>query len=92
MIQCHTHVPAAVPGVYYNNGTWITNLLVPKRKEFYVEAFPFLLAYLGRDGQRVDEYYFANNCGGPGEGPTVSLQKPESVNRFREKCGYDAIT
>src|SRR5437588_4933108 len=39
MVQGHTHVPAAVPGVYYNNGTWITNLLAPKGKEFHAEAF-----------------------------------------------------
>ena len=27
VVQGHTHVPAAVPGIYYNTGTWITTLL-----------------------------------------------------------------
>jgi hypothetical protein len=92
MVQGHTHVPAAVPGVYYNTGTWITNLLAHKGKEFHAEAFPLLLVYLDREGQRVEEYYFASNGGAPGQSATVSLQTVESVNRFREECGYEAIT
>ena len=30
MVQGHTHMPAAVPGVYYNLGTWITTLVAPE--------------------------------------------------------------
>jgi hypothetical protein len=91
MVQGHTHVPAAVPGAYYNNGTWITNLLAPKGKEFHAEAFPFLLVYLDHEAQRVEEYYFASNGGAPGSSPTVALQTPEAVNHFREECGYETI-
>jgi hypothetical protein len=50
MVQGHTHVPAAVPGVYYNTGSWIATLVAPEGKEKQIEAFPFLLVYAGPEG------------------------------------------
>jgi UDP-2,3-diacylglucosamine pyrophosphatase LpxH len=89
MVQGHTHVPAAVPGAYYNTGTWITTLVTLDDEERTVDAFPFLLVYAGPDGRRVEEYYIAEEA--PGRRPRVRLQGPESVNECRRAFGYDAI-
>ena len=48
MVQGHTHVPAAVPGEYYNLGTWMSTLVGRRREEKQVEAFPFLLVFRAR--------------------------------------------
>lgn len=87
MVQGHTHVPAAVPGVYYNLGTWITTLVAPRGKEAQVEVFPFLLVYVDPDGRRVEEYYIAR-CDTPGATPRAVLQSPDSVNELRRFLGY----
>jgi UDP-2,3-diacylglucosamine pyrophosphatase LpxH len=89
MVQGHTHVPAAVPGTYYNTGTWITTLVTLDKEERTIDAFPFLLAYAGPDGRRVEEYYIARTA--PGEPPRVRLQTQESVNACRREFGYDPI-
>jgi hypothetical protein len=87
MVQGHTHVPAAVPGIYYNLGTWITSLIAPKGKEAQVEVFPFLLVYLDPDGRRVEEYFIVrrNEAGGD---PRAFLQTPASVDELRKEFGY----
>jgi hypothetical protein len=87
MVQGHTHVPAAAPGVYYNTGTWITTLVAPGGKEAHLEAFPFLLVYLDERGERVEEYYLVNRPG-VGQRHQATLQTPESVNALRKACGY----
>jgi hypothetical protein len=90
MVQGHTHVPAAVPGVYYNTGTWISSLVAPDGEEKQIEAFPFLLVYLARDGSRVEEYYIG--CDATPERPAYArLQTPESVNEFRKEFGYKEL-
>ncbi len=89
MVQGHTHVPAAVPGTYYNTGTWITTLVTLDKEEHTINAFPFLLAYPGPDGRRVEEYYVARAAAD--ERPQVRLQTPESVNDLRREFGYDPI-
>jgi hypothetical protein len=89
VVQGHTHVPAAVPGTYYNTDTWITTLVTLGDEERTVDAFPFLLVYAGPDGRRVEEYYIAEEA--PGERPRVRLQTPESVNECRRAFGYDAV-
>lgn len=88
MVQGHTHVPAAVPGVYYNLGTWISTLVAPRGKEKQLEVFPFLMVYLDGAGQRVEEYYLARE---PEEGgrPRVVLQTEDSINALRKELGYN---
>ncbi len=87
MVQGHTHVPAAAPGVYYNLGTWITTLVAPRGEEAQVEAFPFLLVYLGADGRRVEEYYLVRRDA-PDAPPRAMRQSVESVNELRREFGY----
>jgi UDP-2,3-diacylglucosamine pyrophosphatase LpxH len=89
MVQGHTHVPAAVPGAYYNLGTWISTLVGRgRRKEEQIEAFPFLLTYPGAGGERVEEYFVARR---PAEGgpPTAVLHSAEMVDELRAEFGYD---
>src|SRR5215213_519863 len=57
MVQGHTHVPAAIPDVYYNLGTWIGTLVGRRRHETHIEAFPLLIAYPGPDGRRAEEFF-----------------------------------
>ena len=90
MIQGHTHVPAAVPGVYYNLGTWISTLVAEKGKERQIEAFPFLLVYIDPDGKRVEEYFIVRNDT-PGATPRATLQTAESVNALRHEFGYSSV-
>lgn len=87
MVQGHTHVPAAVPGVYYNLGSWISTLLTLKGKESQIEAFPFLLVYLDPAGPRVEEYYVIHRDG-PDSPAFAVLQSPDSVNELRKAFGY----
>ncbi len=87
MVQGHTHVPAALPGVYYNLGTWMTTLVAPKGKEALVEAYPFLLVYAGAAGRRVEEYYFVRRDA-PGAAARAVLQTPDTVNEQRREFGY----
>jgi UDP-2,3-diacylglucosamine pyrophosphatase LpxH len=87
MVQGHTHVPAMVPGVYYNLGTWISTLVAPHGKETQIEVFPFLLVYIDPDGRRAEEYYVVHRDI-PGATPQVVLQSPELVNRLRQTLGY----
>lgn len=91
MVQGHTHVPAQVPGAYYNTGTWITTLVAPKGKEKHVEMFPFLLVYLDKAGKRVEEYFFVDRSG-QDQPARATLQSPESVNEFRGTLGYKPVT
>lgn len=91
MVQGHTHVPAAVPGVYYNLGTWITTLVATKGKEAQVEAFPFLLVYVEPNGRRVEEYYLIRRDATGGR-PQAVLQSVESVSEVRKTFGYKKIT
>lgn len=90
MIQGHTHVPAMVPHVYYNLGTWISTLVAPEGKETQIEAFPFLLVYLDADGRRVEEYYVARRDQA-GMTPRVTLQSAQMVNELRGEFGYGPI-
>ena len=87
MVQGHTHVPAAVPRVYYNLGTWIASLVAPHGKEAVVETFPFLLTYADPAGQRVEEYFVARRDSASAA-PGVSLQTQDSVNDLRHLFGY----
>ena len=57
MVQGHTHVPAAMPEVYYNLGSWIPTLVEIKGKETQIEAFPCLFVYVDPEGKRVEEYF-----------------------------------
>ena len=90
MVQGHTHVPAAVPGVYYNTGTWITTLVVRERKETHLDAFPFLLLYRDASGRRVEEYFTVDTAEGD-RSPTVTLHTPESVSELRQRLGYKKL-
>jgi UDP-2,3-diacylglucosamine pyrophosphatase LpxH len=87
MVQGHTHVPAAVPGVYYNLGTWISTLVARKGEEIQVEAYPFLLVYADAEGRRVEEYYVVQRDKA-GAAPRAILQSPASVNELRRSLGY----
>jgi UDP-2,3-diacylglucosamine pyrophosphatase LpxH len=87
MVQGHTHVPAAVPGVYYNLGTWMTTLVAIKRREVLVEAFPFVLVSCGADSRRVEEYFLVRREA-PDAPPKAVLQSPEMVDEFRRSIGY----
>jgi UDP-2,3-diacylglucosamine pyrophosphatase LpxH len=87
MVQGHTHVPAAAPGVYYNTGTWMTTLVAIRGREKLVEAFPFLLVYLDPAGRRVEEYYLVTRSG-PGAPARAVLQSPDTVNPLRKELGY----
>jgi UDP-2,3-diacylglucosamine pyrophosphatase LpxH len=87
MVQGHTHVPAAVPGVYYNLGSWITTLLEVKGKETQLEAFPCLLVYVDSAGRRVEEYFVVRQEA-PGVNPQAFLQSLDSVNALRAEFGY----
>jgi hypothetical protein len=85
-----SHLAPVGPGVYYNTGTWISTLVAPGGEEKQVEAFPFLLVYLGKNGSRVEEYYIA--CDAAPERPAYArLQTPESVNEFRKEFGYKEL-
>ncbi len=90
MVQGHTHVPAAVPGVYYNTGSWISTLVAPEGEEEQIESFPFLLVYAGPGGERVEEYFTADEerPGGPAR---ATLHTAESVNELRGRYGYDPM-
>ena len=87
MVQGHTHVPAAVPGVYYNLGTWISTLVATGGKEAQVDAFPFLLVYADPAGRRVEEYYVIQRDK-PGATPKAVFQSPESIGELRQTFGY----
>lgn len=91
MVQGHTHVPAIVPDVYYNLGTWIATLVAPEGREKQIEAFPFLLVYLDPNGRRVEEFYVVS-VDRPGAAPRAVLQSAESVNALRKTFGYPALT
>lgn len=90
MVQGHTHVPAAIPGVYYNTGSWISTLIAPKGKETHLDVFPFLLVYQDAAGQRVEEYYTTtSNRGGPRA--KARLETPASVEELRQVFGYKKL-
>ena len=88
MVQGHTHVPAFVPGVYYNTGSWISTLVALDGKERHIEAFPFLLVYLDRQGIRREEYYTLRRIG-PNDVPIIALETADSINELRKEYGYD---
>lgn len=90
MVQGHTHVPAFVPGVYANTGSWIATLVELAGKEMHIEKFPFLLVYRGPHGHRLEEFYTASY---PAQGARAQLvlHTPDSVNELRKSYGYAAI-
>jgi hypothetical protein len=90
MVQGHTHVPAAVPGVYYKLGTWIPTLVANDGKETNIEAFPCLFVYVDPDGRRVEEYFIIRQDV-PGVNPHAILQTADSVNVLRKTFGYPPL-
>jgi UDP-2,3-diacylglucosamine pyrophosphatase LpxH len=90
MVQGHTHVPAAVPGTYYNLGSWISTLVEIQGQETQIEAFPCLFVYVDPDGRRVEEYFVIGQDV-PGANPQAVLQTPESVNALRATYGYSPL-
>jgi UDP-2,3-diacylglucosamine pyrophosphatase LpxH len=90
MVQGHTHVPAMVPNEYYNLGTWTSTLVGQRRQENQIEAFPFLLAYVGADGRRVEEFYVVRRDS-EGMPAAAILQSRESVTALRKELGYKAV-
>jgi len=90
MAQGHTHVPACVPGEYYNTGTWIPTLVAPNGEEKHIEAVPFLLVYRGRSGGRVEEYYTADQPTADAAATAVR-HTPDSVNALRREYGYEPV-
>jgi UDP-2,3-diacylglucosamine pyrophosphatase LpxH len=87
IVQGHTHVPAFVPNVYYNTGSWIATLVEKEGNERHVEAFPFLLALLNDDGTRKEEYYTVRDLD-RGQKATLKLEDKDSVDALRESLGY----
>lgn len=77
MVQGHTHVPVAIPRVYYNTGTFTPTLVVPGN-ETLIEAFPFLLT-MDVNGQRREEFRTAQAINN-----TSVLRNRAAVNRLRE--------
>ena len=87
VVQGHTHVPAFVPNVYYNTGSWIATLVENEGSERHIEAFPFLLAFLGEDGTRREEYYTVRDLD-RGPKATLNLEDKDSVDSLRKSLGY----
>jgi hypothetical protein len=90
MVQGHTHVPAAVPGVYYNTGSWIPTLVAKDGEEAQIESFPFLLVYAGPRGERVEEYFTVSEES-PGGRARVAPHTAQSVNELRRSYGYEPL-
>jgi UDP-2,3-diacylglucosamine pyrophosphatase LpxH len=90
MVQGHTHVPAAVPGTYYNLGSWIPTLVATQGKETQIETFPCLFVYVDPDGRRAEEYFVIRQDL-PGADPHAILQTPDSVNALRATFGYSPL-
>lgn len=90
MVQGHTHVPAAMPGVYYNTGSWISTLITAKGKETHLDVFPFLLVYQDAAGQRVEEYY-TTTSNRDASTARVQLETPASIDKLREEFGYKKL-
>jgi hypothetical protein len=90
MVQGHTHVPAAVPDVYYNLGTWTSTLVGRRREEKQVEAFPLLLVYPGPDGRRVEEFFVVRRADEQSPARAI-LCSPEMVTELRAECGYKPV-
>jgi UDP-2,3-diacylglucosamine pyrophosphatase LpxH len=90
IVHGHTHVPALQPGVYANTGSWITSLVARKGKESHIEAFPFLLVYLDRAGNRVEEYFTVrpDESGFAGQ---ATLETAASVGELRAVYGYGPL-
>jgi hypothetical protein len=90
MVQGHTHVPAAVPDVYYNLGTWISTLVGHRRRETQIEAFPMLIAYPGPDGRRAEELFVIRRQDEHAP-PQAILSSPDMVTELRSEVGYGAV-
>ncbi len=88
IVQGHTHVPAFVPGVYYNTGSWIPTLVALNGKEDHIEAFPFLLAFLNDDGTRQEEYYTVRDAD-RGQNAIIRLEDKDSIDALRKSYGYE---
>jgi hypothetical protein len=88
MIQGHTHVPAFVPGVYYNTGSWISTLVAIEGQERHFEAFPFVLVYADRQGVRQEEYYTVRDAE-PGKVAKITLETAVSIDALRKSFGYE---
>ena len=86
MVQGHTHVPCAIPRVYYNTGTWTPALVAPANVEVVLRAFPFLLVYHQPGRGRVEEYYTLNFPFG--QRPQALRRNAASVRALRTGLGY----
>jgi hypothetical protein len=87
MVQGHTHVPAFVPDVYYNTGSWIATLVEMEGKERHIEVFPFLLVFAGDGGARTEEYYTVRDLD-RGQTATLQLEDKGSIDALRRSLGY----
>ena len=87
MVQGHTHVPAFVPGVYYNTGSWIPTLIQRDGQEEHLEMFPFLLVYRDALGRRLEEYYTVQDAE-PGRSTMIQLENEQSIEALRRTYGY----
>ncbi len=88
MVQGHTHVPAFVPNVYYNTGSWISTLVERDGQESHIEAFPFLLLLLDSNGKRQEEYYTVRDLE-RNKQATLKREDQDSVDELRKSLGYD---
>ncbi len=88
VVQGHTHVPAFVPNVYYNTGSWIPTLVEMKGQESHIEAFPFVLLTTDAEGKRIEEYFTVRD---PGRGQQARIQSEDkdSIDALRRSYGYE---
>ena len=85
MVQGHTHVPVAIPRVYYNTGTFTPTLVRPGN-ETLIEAFPFLLV-MSVNGNRREEFRTAQAVSN-----SSMMRNRAAVNRLRKHVfGYDPL-
>ena len=89
MVQGHTHVPAAVPGEYFNLGTWMSTLVGKRRQEKQIEAFPFLVVYEVA-GKRVEEFFVVRRADEKSP-PRATLYSPDMVTELRKEFGYKRV-
>jgi hypothetical protein len=85
-VQGHTHIPCAIPTVYYNTGTWTSYLVAAGGVESILDRFPFLLVYLNpATGVRVEEFLIIEFRGAR---PIAVLTGRGRANRLRTRVGY----
>jgi UDP-2,3-diacylglucosamine pyrophosphatase LpxH len=82
MVHGHTHIPVAVPNIYYNTGTFTATIVLPGN-ETLIEQLPFLFLYHDGTGARKEEFYTVAPTG------KGLLRNRGAVNRLRETVyGY----